>query len=111
MFVVENEADTEDVMGRSNYITLVNTCYNLPKSHKLPVQKPSNAPARVLEEVKNRFGTLPPKYPEFDHYTPALFLVSNTSDMLSALPELDQALERFEKLFEGLNKLLPKQGE
>ena len=108
MFVDGNEADTEDVIGRSNYITLVNTCYDLPNNRKLPVQKPSDAPVRVLEEVKNRFGTLPTKYPEFDHYTPALFLVSNTSDMLSALPDLDKALDRFEKLFDGLNGLLPE---
>jgi len=108
MFVDENEADTEDIIGRPNYITLVNTCYNLPNNRKLPLQKPLDAPIRVLEEVENRFDILPAKYPEFDHYTPALFLMSNTLDMRSALPNLNQALDRFEQLFKGLNKLLEK---
>lgn len=108
MFVDQNEADTEDLIGRSNYITLVNTSYNLPNTHKLPIQKPSDAPVRVLEEVKNHFGNLPPRFPDFDHYTPALFLIENTSDMRSTLPNLSHALDRFEKLFKGLNGLLPE---
>ncbi len=108
MFVDGDEADTEDLIGRSNYITLVNTRYDLPASYKLPVKKPSGASVRVTEEVKNRFGTLPAKYPEFDHYTPALYLMNKTEEMRSAFPELDQALERFEELFQGLNKLLPE---
>jgi predicted ATP-dependent endonuclease of OLD family len=106
MFINQNEADTEDLIGRSNYIVLVNTCYSLPNTRKLPIQKPPDAPVRVLEEVKNHFNTLPNRYQEFDHYTPALFLMSNTDALRSALPDLGQALDRFEKLFEGLNELL-----
>ena len=108
MFVDGNEADIEDLIGRSNYITLVNTCYNLPNNRKLPIQKPLDASVRVLKEVETHFGILPPSIQEFDHYMPASFLMINTSDMLSTLPELNQALDRFERLFEGLNKLLKK---
>lgn len=108
MFVDGNEADTEDVIGRSNYITLINTCFKLPKTRRLPKEKTSGAPIRVIKEVKNHFGALPPNIQDFDHYMPASFLMENTTEMLSALPDLGQALDRFEKLFKGLNGLLPE---
>lgn len=45
--------------------------------------------------------------PHFDHYQPAAFLAENPK-VARELPELDGLLDRFEKLFEGLNALLPK---
>lgn len=107
MFVDQNEADIEDLIGRPNFITLANKCYHLTGNRKLPAQKPSKAPIRVLKEVEDKFGIMPPKTPEFDHYEPALYLIENTVELTSELPDLNNALNRFEKLFEDLNKLLP----
>ena len=118
MYVDQAEADTEDLIGRALYRVLVNECYSLRGRCRTPKNKPSEAPTRVIEEVQQRFRTMPPSYPEFDHYTPAVFLVENTAqlrDTLSDLSsELGEALDRFEKLFHDLNALLPKldaQGE
>lgn len=107
MFVDQNEADIEDLIGRPNFIILINKCYNLTGNRKLPAEKPPDAPIRVLKEVEDKFGIMPPKIPEFDHYEPALYLIENTVELTSELPDLDNALNRFEKLFEDLNKLLP----
>ncbi len=106
MYVDQDDADVEDLLGRSLYITLINKCYSLDEPHRLPEEKPSDAPIRVLEEVKKHFATLPPEVPEFDHYKPALFLLENTAELRIALPDLNQALDRFEKLFKDLNGLL-----
>ena len=107
MYVDCDEADLEDIIGRKNYIALVNECYSLDETNKLSEEeKPSNAPTRVLEEVENHFSTTSTKE-QFDHYTPALFLMEDRGK-LSELPELDQALDRFERLFKDLNRLLPK---
>jgi len=59
----------------------------------------------VLEEVETHFRTTPTEE-EFDHYSPALFVTENRSK-LREFPEIDQALDRFEKLFKDLNRLLP----
>jgi len=106
MYVDQDDADVEDLLGRSLYITLINKCYSLDEPHRLPEEKPTDVPIRVLEEVKKHFATLPPEVPEFDHYKPALFLLENTAELRIALPDLNQSLDRFEKLFKDLNGLL-----
>jgi hypothetical protein len=62
---------------------------------------------QVVKEVEDHFRDLPTKVPEFDHYAPASFLVENAGTLRATLPDLDQALDRFEPLFKYLNALLP----
>jgi predicted ATPase len=94
----QEEADIEDVLGRSAYVELVNRCYNLKESDKLPAQRPAGAPTRVIEEVEGHFRTLH-GYPEFDHYAPAAYFLEHRPELLKSLPEIDRACERFEKIF------------
>lgn len=103
-YVGQPEGDTEDIIGRANYIELVNKAYALPPAQRLPDVKPADAPALVL----NHFRLLPPGADEFDHYRPAEYLMVNRAKLKKTLPELDAALDRFEKLFADLNQLLPK---
>lgn len=107
MYAGQDEADIEDLLGRSLYTTLVNRAYALDDKHSLPVQKPDGAPLCALKEVEAHFRTLPPNLPEFDHYTPAAFLVERTAELRQDPLDLEPSLERFEKLFRDLNKLLP----
>ena len=102
----QDEADIEDILGRKLYIELVNQCYNLEGNLRIPDDRPLDAPKCVVKEVENHFATLPTEIPEFDHYTPSLFLMENTSSLRDSLPEFEQALNRFEKLFSDLNSLL-----
>ncbi|MDO8689434.1 MAG: hypothetical protein Q7R39_05400 [Dehalococcoidia bacterium] len=106
MYADQDEADVEDMLGRSFYVELVNHCYVLDKRHELPKIAPPTAPARVVKEVEEHFASLPPADQEFDHLATALFLLENTVELRESLPELDQALDRFERLFKDLNGLM-----
>jgi predicted ATP-dependent endonuclease of OLD family len=106
MYTGDDESDIEDIIGRSAYIALVNQCYKLHNDEALPDGKPYTAPKLVVSEVEEHFRSLPTGAPEFDHYRPASFLAENSTELKKNLPELDEALDRFEKLFKDLNLLL-----
>jgi hypothetical protein len=101
------EADIEDIIGRANYIEIVNKAFALDPAHRIPAAKPATAPALVLREVEDYFRVLPVGSPEFDHYRPAEYLMINGGRIKKTLPGLDAALDRFERLFIDVNKLLP----
>jgi predicted ATP-dependent endonuclease of OLD family len=95
-----DEADVEDLLGRTGYVALVEQCYGLKTSLVVP-----NTPTRVVKDVEDAFRVLPPDTAEFDHFAPSSYLIRN-SDQVSKLPEADAALDRFERLFIDLNKLI-----
>lgn len=99
-----NEADIEDILGRSFYSKLVKCTYELTGSDELVSTPPAGAPERITEEVKQHFMTLPPSIPEYDHYAPAKYLFEHPDQISST--EVDAALDRFEKLFVDINALL-----
>lgn len=103
----QDEADVEDIIGRANYVALVNAAYGLKRPNALPAKKPREVPIRVLQEVHKHFDVLPPTIPNFDHYTPAAYLTEHAADLRDSLPDLEGTLERFEALFRDLNALLP----
>jgi hypothetical protein len=106
MYAEQDEADTEDLLGRVAYLALVNQAYGLTDKMKLDVTYGNRNGARVLKEAEEHFATLPPTAPNFDHFKPAAYLLENRSGILRSLPGLDSALDRFEKLFTDLNALL-----
>lgn len=59
-----------------------------------------------MKEVEAHFGVLPATIPEFDHYTPAIFLLRHADELRDNLPGLNEALDRFEELFQSLNRLV-----
>lgn len=99
------EADIEDVFGRDLYISLIHKCYKVPKKHELPAKRPEKANIRVLKEVEEHFRIMPATVDEFDHYTPARYLLENPT-IVDELAGVDVALDRFEKLFKDINSLL-----
>jgi hypothetical protein len=106
MFVDGDEADIEDILGRTNYIHLVNEAYGLTGPNRVPSSKPADAPDRVIEEIKAKFRTIGPSIPEFNHFAPAEYLIAHSNDLQSTFPELEEALDRFETLNIELNKLI-----
>lgn len=107
MFVSQSEADIEDVVGRELYVDLVNRCYRLDEPLRLPVERRAEAPERVVKEVEHHFALLSPNAPAFDHYAPAAFLMEAGGKLRDDLPGLKEALNRFEKMFQTINSLLP----
>lgn len=105
MFLKQEEADIEDLLGKELYINLVNLAYELPKKHQLDVSKiPSDT--RVVEEVEKHFSVLPPSIMEFDHYFPSKWLIENDGQILGNGINIDFALDNFENIFKTFNSLL-----
>jgi hypothetical protein len=63
--------------------------------------------ARVVLKVDATFRVMPPETPEFNHYTPASWLIEHPEQLIGDHEAVTTALGRFEKLFERLNTLLP----
>jgi energy-coupling factor transporter ATP-binding protein EcfA2 len=104
----QEDAQIEDLLGRRLYRELVNGCYNLQESGVLadgPEGAAEHHP-RLVACVELHFKTLPPWAPRFDAFGPASYLFENTAELRGTLPELDEALARFEKLFRDLNGYL-----
>jgi predicted ATPase len=105
MFIAQDEADTEDLLGREFYLTLVNLAYNLPKKHQLDISKPKTH-VRVIEEVGNHFSILPSTIDEYDHYFPSKWLTENGAAFLTSGINIDFALDTFENIFKTINALI-----
>jgi predicted ATPase len=102
------EGGIEDVIGRRTYFGLVNLCYKLPRRNRLPLATAApdaiaEQPKRVVEQVEKHFAARTPGAVTFDRSRPAEFLMENTRKCTRKLPDLSQALDRFEKLFAEIN--------
>lgn len=104
-FTGKPEADIEDVLGWRNYLALVNYSYALERANVLTDAEAPNE--RVVKKVEERFGTMPVGIPEFDHFSPSEYLIRNRDAVLKGMPDLNQALDRFENIFKQLNAMLP----
>jgi hypothetical protein len=60
---------------------------------------------RLVAEVEAYFASMPPWAPRFDAFAPAAYLFENTATLRATLPDLGEALDRFEKLFRDLHSL------
>lgn len=106
MYLDEETADIEDLLGRETYIMLVNHCFDLDPDQQLSVDEAPETP-QVVKEVEDAFRTMPPNVPEFNHFSPAAHLVEHWADLKDELPSVDEALDRFEQVFQDLNAFLP----
>lgn len=103
-YAAQPEVDIEDIVGRSTYAALVNATYALTGPNADGVPSPA-LPERMTQVVEAHFQTLPPGVAEFDHYRRSEFLLANRAAVLAALPDSDDALDRFERLFKDLTAL------
>ena len=95
------DADIEDMFDPRFYLSLVNGAYgtgidldDLPKGH------------RIVRSIEKYLLNEPlPKGASFNHYRPAFYLSNNVSGLTKGLTE---ALGRFQRLFDALNKLLTR---
>jgi energy-coupling factor transporter ATP-binding protein EcfA2 len=102
----QDEADIEDLLGRRLYIEVVNKAYGLSSTQRLKAAKAADAPDRVVKEVEDHFKLLTGGVPEFSHLRPAAHLLEHRAEFAEATG-IEDALDRFEKLFAQLNAFLP----
>ncbi len=103
------EADIEDVFIPALYAEIVNKAFNLPAANQVTGQSMLDADkntTRLVKKAEALFAVLPPEQPEFDHYTPALWLFLNPAVLDEKAPDVNATLDRAEKVIVALNKLL-----
>ncbi len=104
------EADIEDLLGPDLYCGFVNKAFGLSGAIEVTPAKcgaiVTPAP-RILKRVEDVFKVMPPGSPEFDHFSPAAWLIRNQDALAGNEPSTAAMLDRFERLFKDLNALLP----
>jgi len=108
-YIEGDDADIEDIVGRANYCALVDAAYDLTGEQAMS-NFSGDLSARVVVDVAAHFACLPPEFPEYDHYHPAVHALQNSDAVESVLPDLDAALDRFERLFQDVNAILEDAG-
>jgi hypothetical protein len=110
-FCPQAEADVEDFFGVDLYAEIVNEAYSLTGTERLTPSEITSAQEpslRVVNKVE-AVWRLKPSLPDFDHFTPAMWLIQHAAWLNGDDPLRNAALDRFEELFKKLNALLPSQ--
>lgn len=102
-FIKGDEADIEDMFDADFYLQLVNEEFGT----NLTVDKLPKGATRIVSRLEQHIKKNPlPKGAKFNHYRPARYLSENIGSLKSKLT--DPQLDRFQKVFDTLNKLLRK---
>lgn len=107
-YINNGDGSIEDLISRTTYFALVNLCYKLPRKKRLSPSAPDQAVSteshtkRLVSQVEDYFATGGYNLGSFDRCKPAEFLIEHTRKCLKKLPDLAGALDRFERLFEGV---------
>ncbi|MHB1863414.1 MAG: ATP-dependent nuclease [Gemmatimonadaceae bacterium] len=104
-YAEQKEADIEDMLGRDFYAGLVNTAFGLTASQQIDPTTIGTSGSRLLPDVENHMRLARAGLPEFDHYFPAKFLFEH-EDVGIGLPGYSDALDRFERFFKDLNRVI-----
>lgn len=103
------EADVEDLFDPELFAEILNAAYGLAGEHALTAKKLLDADGstgRAVVKAAAYFRLLPERYAEFDHFSPANWLISNRDFLAGDGMAKADTLDRFEKLFASLNALL-----
>jgi hypothetical protein len=106
MYADGERGGVEELLGRQTYFELVNRCYKLPRRSRLAPTAGATSYVGAVEEVRARFAALGSEIVPFDDYAPAEYLVQTGKKLARKLPNMGQALDRFEKLFVDVNACL-----
>lgn len=100
------QADTEDLLGNEGYVALVNAAYGLVGESAISPSIGDGSPivGRIVKHVEQAFHAPKPGEDDFNHTTPADWLVRQGIEY--NLRGESAALDRFERLFKDLNRLL-----
>lgn len=108
-FCDQEESDVEDLFGSKLYLDIVNRTYGLKGKSVISEQSltaSGEKSVRVLKQVEAAMR-LNTSAPDFDHFAPADWILRNPGVLSEDTEVVNEALERFEKLFQALNPLLP----
>jgi energy-coupling factor transporter ATP-binding protein EcfA2 len=106
-FTGKNEADVEDLFDAALFSRIVNSAYNLPKKEQVsPAKLQGTNLSRRVKQVEALFNVMPSSIPEYDHFTPSSWLLSNPEVLDSDDASVVETLERAEAIFKLYNTFL-----
>jgi len=105
-FTDNKEADIEDMFEPDFYLELVNGEYKKSLTTSLGVADLTTKHPRILVRLQKHFEQHPLEHDSFNHFRPARYFSQNLKTLEAKIK--DTTLERFEKTFIALNKVLDK---
>lgn len=108
-FVMQEEADIEDIFEPELFCSIVNGAYQLSGEMMLNPGKLKAADDRTERQVKRAeayFNSLPDTVPLYSHFTPASWLLVHPEALSGNSDAVMNTLERAEALFQAINNLI-----
>jgi len=107
-FVGQQEADVEDIFDPELFAQILNGAYQPPADHEVSEDRLLAAAdtERIVKRAEALFKLMPPNVPEFEHFSPARWLLDNPQLLDEDSPAVLATLERAEKVFAKFNSLL-----
>jgi hypothetical protein len=106
-FTGQSESDVEDLFSPDFYAELINQAYAIPAKDRFTGAKLAGAVSspRIVKQVEACFRLLP-KLKDFDHFTPAAFLIRHLELLDGEDDRVTISLDRFETVFKKLNEVV-----
>jgi hypothetical protein len=107
-FSGKNESEIEDLFHPELYAKLLNEAFDLPIANILDAKKLDAADKdteKLVGKAVAAFKSMP-ESPEYNHFTPADWLVRHPQVIEREAPEVLETLGRFENVFKAFNALL-----
>lgn len=108
-FLGRPEADIEDMFEPEVFASILNGTYELQDPHKATKEKLLAAKPqteRLVKQADAFFAVMPPSVPEFDHYAPASWLITNSKLLDGKGAAVVKSLDRAQTVFDTFNRLL-----
>ncbi len=108
-FTGKSESDIEDIFHPDLYVELLNKTYSLTDKNVITIKKLDealNTTERIVKKAEAAFNLLPNTIPEFDHFSPASWLINNPEFITRDLDPIKLSLDNFEQVFKTFNTLI-----
>lgn len=108
-FLDRSEADIEDLFGPEVFVAILNGCYELKGADKMSVKRLQEADPstkRLVKQAEAAFRVLPVSVPQFDHFSPAAWLIRNPKVLDAKTAPISRTLDRAETVFDAYSKVL-----
>jgi ABC-type transport system involved in cytochrome c biogenesis ATPase subunit len=108
-FTGKDESDIEDFFNPALFAEIINGAYGLKGKAKVKADDftKEGAHVRQVKQAEALFNVMDASVPEFDHFTPSSWLLSNQELLAKNESDVEESLNRFEAAFKAINSLLP----
>lgn len=108
-FLNRTEGDIEDLIEPELFVDILNSAFALSAADRLDTSKLESADTsttRLVKKSEAAFRTMSEKAPQFDHFTPAEWLLKNSGILEKQNDAVKKTLDRAESVFKSFNQLL-----